>query len=170
MRFLRGFGSKGAIFCHCASVSNGPDRAIGPPSALLTLLIAHSGKLNHPSFKHLSPVMQQLLENIERWAFILLCLFGMLALPAKAQTNDRGHRKADLSRLVVSSLDGVHPTNTAYAVIANEFIKTLNREFSAGIPPVSVAQIAKTDPLILPGIEPQESLGWHVSPETAKSI
>src|SRR5712692_7956080 len=60
-RFLRGFGSKGAIFFHCDSVSNGPDRAIGPPSALLTLLIAHSGKLNHHSFKHLSWVMQQLL-------------------------------------------------------------------------------------------------------------
>src|SRR5213594_3358100 len=56
-RFLRGFGSKGAIFFHCDSVSNGPDRAIGPPSALLTLLIAHSGKLNHHSFKHLSWVM-----------------------------------------------------------------------------------------------------------------
>src|SRR6266481_5125825 len=46
---------------HGDSVSNGPDRAIGPPSALLTLLIAHSGKLNHHSFKHLSWVMQQLL-------------------------------------------------------------------------------------------------------------
>src|SRR5712664_799378 len=64
-RFLRGFGSKGAIFFHCDSVSNGPDRAIGPPSALLTLLIAHSGKLNHHSFKPLSWVMQQLLERLE---------------------------------------------------------------------------------------------------------
>src|ERR1700757_1382424 len=62
-RFLRGFGSKGAIFFHCDSVSNGPDRPIGPPSALLTLLIAHSGKLNHHSFKHLSWVMQQLLVS-----------------------------------------------------------------------------------------------------------
>src|SRR5216683_1762296 len=34
------------------------------PSALLTLLIAHSGKLNHHSFKHLSWVMQQLLQRI----------------------------------------------------------------------------------------------------------
>ena len=42
-----GFGSRGAIFFHCASVSNGPDRAIGPPSALLTLLISNFGNRNH---------------------------------------------------------------------------------------------------------------------------
>jgi hypothetical protein len=44
---LGGFGSKGAIFFHCVSVSNGPDRAIDPPSALLTLLISQFTKLNH---------------------------------------------------------------------------------------------------------------------------
>jgi hypothetical protein len=48
---LGGLGSKGAIFCHCASVSNGPDRAIGPPSALLTLFISHLRKLNYLLFK-----------------------------------------------------------------------------------------------------------------------
>src|SRR5207253_9997538 len=64
-RFLHSFPTRRSsdlIFFHCDSVSNGPDRAIGPPSALLTLLIAHSGKLNHHSFKHLSWVMQQLLS------------------------------------------------------------------------------------------------------------
>jgi hypothetical protein len=54
-------GSKGAIFFHCASVSNGPDRAIDPPSALLTLLIPHLRKLNHRDFRGLYWVMQQLL-------------------------------------------------------------------------------------------------------------
>ena len=52
-RFLRGFGSKGAIFFHCASLSNGPDRAIGPPSALLTLLISHLRILNYLLFRGL---------------------------------------------------------------------------------------------------------------------
>jgi hypothetical protein len=61
LRCLGGLGSKGAIFFHCASVSNGPDRAIGPPSALLTLLIPHFTKLNHSHFKALSQVVQQLL-------------------------------------------------------------------------------------------------------------
>ena len=61
LRCLGGLGSKGAIFFHCASVSNGPDRAIGPPSALLTLLIPHFPKLNHSHFRGLSRVVQQLL-------------------------------------------------------------------------------------------------------------
>ncbi len=45
------------------------------------------------------------------------------------------------------SLDGMHPTNTGYAIIANEFIKTMNRQMAAGIPPVSVERVAQTDPL-----------------------
>jgi hypothetical protein len=64
LRCLGGLGSKGAIFFHCASVSNGPDRAIGPPSALLTLLIPHFTKLNHSHFRGLSWVMQQLLGDV----------------------------------------------------------------------------------------------------------
>jgi GDSL-like Lipase/Acylhydrolase len=52
----------------------------------------------------------------------------------------------------IFSLDGIHPTNTGYAVVANEFIKTMNRTFDVDIPPVAVAKIAKTDPLILPGV------------------
>ena len=47
------------------------------------------------------------------------------------------------------SLDGVHPTNTGYAVIANEFIKTMNRRMQTGIPPVSIEQVASTDPLLV---------------------
>jgi hypothetical protein len=61
LRCLGGFGSKGAIFAHCASVSNGPDRAIEPPLALLTLLISHFVFLNQSNSNYLSRVMQQLL-------------------------------------------------------------------------------------------------------------
>jgi hypothetical protein len=57
-------GSKGAIFFHCASVSNGPHRAIGPPSALLTFLISHFGILNHSHFNGLFRVVQQLLAKM----------------------------------------------------------------------------------------------------------
>jgi len=49
------------------------------------------------------------------------------------------------------SLDGVHPTNTGYAVIANEFIKALNSQRAAGIPPVNVRKVQKDDPLVLQG-------------------
>jgi len=57
-------GSKGAIFFHCASVSNGPDRAISPPSALLTLLIPHFDARIHYHFRALSTVVQQLLGKL----------------------------------------------------------------------------------------------------------
>ena len=53
------------------------------------------------------------------------------------------------------TLDGIHPTNTAHAVIANEFIRALNEGFDAGIRPFSVGEIAHimhTDPLVLPGV------------------
>jgi phospholipase/lecithinase/hemolysin len=48
------------------------------------------------------------------------------------------------------SLDAIHPTNTGYAIMANEVIKTMNRTLAAGIPPISIEQVAKTDPLIPP--------------------
>jgi hypothetical protein len=60
------------------------------------------------------------------------------------------------------SLDGVHPTNTGNAIIANEFIKTMNRSLQTGIPPISVEQVAKTDPLIFPQ-GTQGGHGKHVS-------
>src|SRR6202521_4690811 len=68
LRCLGGFGSKGAIFFHCASVSNGPDRAIRPPSALLTFLISYFQKFNHHHFNGLSTVVQQLLTTKGRLA------------------------------------------------------------------------------------------------------
>jgi len=37
------------------------------------------------------------------------------------------------------SLDGVHPTTQGYAVIANEFINTLNKKFDSNIPTVNVS-------------------------------
>src|SRR5579864_5029159 len=66
LRCLGGSGSKGAIFVHCASVSNGRDRAIGPPPALLTLLIPHLKNANHPDLNGLYPVVQQLLITLLR--------------------------------------------------------------------------------------------------------
>jgi lysophospholipase L1-like esterase len=45
------------------------------------------------------------------------------------------------------SLDGIHPGNTGYAVIANEFIRVMNEELSLKIPAVSVADVFKSDPL-----------------------
>jgi lysophospholipase L1-like esterase len=46
------------------------------------------------------------------------------------------------------SLDGIHPTNTGYAILANETIKTMNKQLHTEIPQVSVEQVAATDPLL----------------------
>jgi hypothetical protein len=69
------------------------------------------------------------------------------------------------------SLDGVHPTNTGYAVIANEFIQALNRRFDADIRPVDVERIKKDDPLVLPeaGRPPREH-GRHIDEETTRRL
>jgi phospholipase/lecithinase/hemolysin len=68
------------------------------------------------------------------------------------------------------SLDGVHPTNTGYALIANEFIHALGTTFAAAIPPVNIRAIEVADPLVGSGVGvPAGALG-HVSPATAASL
>jgi lysophospholipase L1-like esterase len=66
------------------------------------------------------------------------------------------------------SLDGVHPTNTGYAIIANEFIKTMNRQLGTNVPPISIEQVAKTDPLVFASVEAENK--GHVDVKTATSM
>ena len=47
----------------------------------------------------------------------------------------------------VFSLDGIHPTRTGNALIANEFIAAINARFGESIVPVDVARVASRDPL-----------------------
>ena len=68
------------------------------------------------------------------------------------------------------SLDGIHLTNTGFAISANKFIKVLNRNFAAGIPPVNVRQIQKDDPLVLPGVGHPASALKHIDAETVKGL
>jgi len=58
------------------------------------------------------------------------------------------------------SLDGTHPTNTGYALIANQFIGALNSTAKTNIAQVNVSAIAAADPLF----------GLHVSPGEAVGI
>jgi lysophospholipase L1-like esterase len=44
------------------------------------------------------------------------------------------------------SLDGLHPSNTGYALIANVFIQTLDTAYGLGIPQVNVGAVYATDP------------------------
>lgn len=62
------------------------------------------------------------------------------------------------------SIDGIHPTNTGYAIIANEFIKTINRAYEMKIQSVDVVSIANADPLT-PFYLKDGFLGWCVVPD-----
>jgi lysophospholipase L1-like esterase len=46
------------------------------------------------------------------------------------------------------SLDGIHPTNTGYGILANTFINSINTLLGTQVPLVSIPKIAAKDPLI----------------------
>jgi lysophospholipase L1-like esterase len=48
------------------------------------------------------------------------------------------------------SLDGIHPTNTGYAILANEILEQMKRQLHINITPVNVVQVARRDPLVPP--------------------
>jgi hypothetical protein len=52
------------------------------------------------------------------------------------------------------SLDGIHPTNTGYAILANDVISTMNSQMGTIIPLVSVATVAAADPLVFENVAP----------------
>lgn len=56
------------------------------------------------------------------------------------------------------SLDGVHPTNTGYALIANQFISAINTSLKTTYAPVDVSAVAAADPLFGPNIKPTGSV------------
>ena len=57
------------------------------------------------------------------------------------------------------SLDGVHPTNTGYALIANQFIGALNSNAKTNIAEVNISAIAAVDPLFGLNVGPGEGVG-----------
>ena len=54
----------------------------------------------------------------------------------------------------VFSLDGVHPTPTGNALIANAFIDAIDQRFGETIPPVDVARVAARDTLVASSFRP----------------
>jgi lysophospholipase L1-like esterase len=57
------------------------------------------------------------------------------------------------------SLDGIHPTNTGYAVVANKFIDTMNTAISTKIPDVALGPVAAADPLWPPNLGGVATIG-----------
>jgi hypothetical protein len=54
----------------------------------------------------------------------------------------------------VFSLDGIHPTRTADALIANAFIAAINARFAQNIPLADVVAVSQRDPLVHHALEP----------------
>jgi lysophospholipase L1-like esterase len=52
----------------------------------------------------------------------------------------------------IFSLDGIHPTNTGYAILANAVISTMNSQLHTNIPLVSVESVAAVDPLVFANV------------------
>lgn len=52
----------------------------------------------------------------------------------------------------IFALDGIHPTNVGYAVVANTFIDTMNTAISTKIPDVPLGPVAATDPYWPPNL------------------
>jgi lysophospholipase L1-like esterase len=48
----------------------------------------------------------------------------------------------------VFSLDGIHPTRTGNALIANAFIDSIDQRFGETVPDVDIARVASPDPLV----------------------
>jgi lysophospholipase L1-like esterase len=62
----------------------------------------------------------------------------------------------------IFSLDGIHPTRTGNALIANAFIDAINQRFGDAIPAVNVARVALGDPLVDNGFRPAGEVPFGV--------
>ncbi|PID59555.1 MAG: hypothetical protein CR986_05835 [Ignavibacteriae bacterium] len=69
-------------------------------------------------------------------------IFNEIAAKGKeGKTIDGVHVSAVYINGGLFSLDGIHPTSKGYGIIANAFIKVINKEFDAKIPLVNVATL-----------------------------
>jgi phospholipase/lecithinase/hemolysin len=66
-------------------------------------------------------------------------------------------------------LDGIHPTNTGYALLANQFIAATNTAFTLSIPPVDVDAVAKADPYFGNNIKASSGRAWIPRATAARS-
>src|SRR5262245_20141449 len=62
----------------------------------------------------------------------------------------------------VFSLDGIHPTRTGNALIANAFISAINQRFGDNIAPLDVARISTRDPLVNNSFRPSGEVPFGV--------
>jgi lysophospholipase L1-like esterase len=69
------------------------------------------------------------------------------------------------------ALDGIHPTNTGYAVVANTFIDTMNTAFNQKTADVPLGPVAAADPWWPPNLAPHATARPMLMPvEAGKSV
>jgi lysophospholipase L1-like esterase len=68
------------------------------------------------------------------------------------------------------SLDGIHPTNTGYAVVANSFIDAMNASIKTTIPDVSLGPVAAADPLWPPNLGHAQGHALAIPSDAGKSV
>ena len=68
----------------------------------------------------------------------------------------------------IFGLDGTHPTNTGYALVANQIIGTLNTSLKTTLASVDVSAVAAADPLFGPNIKPSGAAPAHISAQAGR--
>jgi lysophospholipase L1-like esterase len=64
----------------------------------------------------------------------------------------------------IFSLDGIHPSNTGHAMIANEFIDVINKVYGAGLAKINVAAVLNSDPNRPTSVRSEEGLPQSSQP------
>ncbi len=100
---------------------------------------------------------------------ILVDIHGLFA-SLQAGTTINGYTATPTFLGGLFGLDGIHPTNTGYALVANAFIDAINAKLTNAIPDVDVSTVAASDPLFGPNIQPTaaKSKVGHIPLSAAK--
>ncbi len=114
-----------------------------PPSEVLTPSEIAAARATIDSYN------QTIAAQVAAVGGVLVDLHGYVdTLAASGVTlNGRTASTAYLGGLF--GLDGIHPTNTGYALFANQFIQALNAQLGTEIPAVDVQTIAARDPYFI---------------------
>ena len=92
-----------------------------------------------------------------------ILFMGFLAITVLSGVSFASEFSADFITGGLFSFDGVHPSNTGHAVVANEFIKVINEKYNASIPLVSVLKVTSLAKLNVNDIQ-------FPSPEAFKTV
>jgi len=104
----------------------------------------------------LKPTLQGIVVAYNSWIQVLASSYGIPMVDIYSLVNDLADKGVVVGtqRLTTQhggglfSFDDIHPSDTGYAIIANEFIKTMNRRLGTDILPVNLVQVAANDPFI----------------------